>query len=537
MKSIKDLLKESNSDKQSGHRYGFVYDLLFTKVFHQKGRKLKVLEIGVSEYGDGSLKATARSELVELAVGVDIQPYAGEMLKNMRFHQLNAYTVKSLQHLEDKHGVFDIIIDDGSHTYEDQTFFLEHYTELLRDDGLLILEDVNLLSIINEHCTRDDVFLFDGWGNLEPEIQSFTDAKLYQHNERILVKSKSEKLTDYVRHDNKPHIAELPIQKFRDYPRNSTELAISVPLYHPDFPDSSKYNVDNFRDVHCKGAIWAAMSMIHNTDLGDRGVPLYFHIEDKVWDDAMPVFEDFGVPKAWCRQMTLPKPTVKLVADKPQFGKSLMALIDRKIDADVTMILDSDFFTCASGPKIELYDKLTLPLLKRQPSMTYFHRKNLPYWWWIGVVLGSACLPVDLMQKHPLPIVEQMGYKQLGFEKETLDTAKPHDLVNRYFADEYIKTFPRTHPARNFAIDLIPQCYTPCYAFAIWAEYHHPIVELEKILGIPTYDWEEQFIASGMTHDCFAHIRVEKGRGGTFTMPSRMHQYWEPFLENVSRYV
>ena len=277
--------------------------------------------------------------------------------------------------------------------------------------------------------------------------------------------------------------------------------------------------------------------MIHNTDLGDRGVPLYFHIEDKVWDDAMPVFEDFGVPKTWCRQMTLPKPTVQLVADKPQFGKSLMALIDKKMDADVTMILDSDFFTCVSGPKIALYEKLTLPLLKRQPSMTYFHRKNLPYWWWIGVVLGSACLPVDLMQKHPLPVVEQMGYTQLGFEKETLDTANPHDLVNRYFADEYIKTFPRSHPARNFAIDLIPQCYTPCYAFAIWAEYHHPIVELEKILGMPTYDWEEQFIASGMTHDCFAHIRVEKGRGGAFTMPSRMHQYWDPFFENVSRYV
>lgn len=87
MKSIKDLLVDSNSDKQSGHRYGFIYDLLFSKVFHQKGHPLKVLEIGVSEYGDGSLKAYARSEMVELAVGVDIRGYTGEMLENMQFHQ------------------------------------------------------------------------------------------------------------------------------------------------------------------------------------------------------------------------------------------------------------------------------------------------------------------------------------------------------------------------------------------------------------------------------------------------------------------
>ena len=37
MRAIKDFLMDTNSDKQSGHRYGFVYDLLFTKVFQAKG--------------------------------------------------------------------------------------------------------------------------------------------------------------------------------------------------------------------------------------------------------------------------------------------------------------------------------------------------------------------------------------------------------------------------------------------------------------------------------------------------------------------
>lgn len=536
-KPLKDLLIESNSDKQSGHRYGFIYDLLFTKVFHEKGQKLNILEIGVSEYGDGSLKAYARSDRVAMAVGVDVKPYLGEMLDNMRFYQRDAYTKEAIQYLEGRHGTFDVIIDDGSHTYEHQTFFLDNYVQLLREGGILICEDVNLLKVINEQCARDDVFFIDGWGNLELNANSFTDAKIYQHNERLLVKSKSENLTDAVIHDSKPHIPKLPVVEFKDYERHSTELAISVPLYHPDFPDPSKYDADKFRSVHCKGAIWAAMSMLHNTDLGEKGVPLYFHIEDKVWDDAMSVFEDFGVPEEWCRQMTLPEPTVELVADKAQFGKSLMCLIDSEIDADVTMILDSDFFTCVAGPKMKLYDRLTMPLLKKQPSMTYFHRKDLPYWWWIGVVLGSACLPVSLMREKPLNVVEQMGYKTLGFDKKELETAASHDLVNRYFADEYLKTFPRKHPARDFAIGLIPQCYTPCYAFSIWAEYNHPIVELDKILGVPTYDWEKDFIAANKHQHCFAHIRVEKGRGGKFTMPSRLHEYWDTFYENVSRYV
>ena len=387
---------ETNSDKQISHRYGFFYDLLFTKVFKDRGEKLKVLELGVSEYGEGSLKAFAESDMVDLAVGVDINNYVGEMLENMRFHRLDAYTKHAIRSLEDKEGEFDIIIDDGSHTYEHQTFFLDNYTKLLREHGLLVCEDVSLIQVINEQCARDDVFFFDGWGNMELGLKSFTDSKLYEHNERVIVKTREGKITDGKKCPNKPHIPKLPVVPFKDYARGNTELAISIPLYHPDFPkDSSfKYKTDNFQNVHCKGAIWAAMSIIHNSDLGENQVPLFFHIEDRVWDDAMPVFEEFGVPESWCRKMALPKPTKDLtVPHKPQYGKSLMGLIDDEIDADITLILDSDFFTCVTNEKMKLYDRLTLGMLKKQPSMTYFKRKDLPYWWWVSVVMGAAAFP------------------------------------------------------------------------------------------------------------------------------------------------
>ena len=181
MKNIMDLLSETNSNKQSEHRFGFIYDLLITYVYNKKCKGLKLLELGVSEYGNGSLGAFAESDMVELAVGVDIHDYSGKMSDNMRFYRRNAYELDTIKFLEDKYGFFDLIIDDGSHSLQDQTFFLEHYVDLLFDWGVLVCENVNYIQLINEQCCRDDVFLFDGWGNLEIGAKSYNDSRLYQH--------------------------------------------------------------------------------------------------------------------------------------------------------------------------------------------------------------------------------------------------------------------------------------------------------------------------------------------------------------------
>ena len=537
MKSIKDLFIESNSDKQSGHRYGFIYDLLFTKVFTQKGEKLSVLEIGVSAYGDGSLKAYADSEMAKHVVGIDVEDYRGKLTDKMRFHKLDAYTKESVAYLKGIEGTFDIIIDDGTHIHEHQEFFLEHYTDLLTDNGLLVCEDVSSVKLINEQCQNDDIFFFDGWGNREVKLKSFESPELYKHNERILIKAKSEKLTDAKRHENKAHIVQLPVVKFEDYERVSTELAVSVPLFHPEL---DSYNATRFQDVHVKGAIWAGLSLIKNSDLGDQGVPLYFHIEDKVWDDAMPVFKAFDVPKDWCRKMVLPKtPDADCelkVTTKPQFGKSWMGLTDEGIDPDVLLILDSDLFTCVTDKKFQLYDKLTLPILKNQPSMTYFQMRDFPYYWWVSIVLLASGLPDHLMYKQPIDTLEKEAYERLGLEKDRKDTA-PNDTISGYYAEDYLMTFPREHPARDFAIEHMSACYATPYLFSMWAEYHQPFVELSQILKIPVYDWEKHFIEGRQGYDCFSHIRVEKTVSKALTMPSRIHEYWDNFFDNVSRHV
>ena len=537
MKSIKDLLNESTSDKQSNHRYGFMYDLLFGKVYHAKGEPLNVLEIGVTMFGSGSFRAFAESKMVNRIIGVDIEPYKEPLLDNMQFIHMDAYNTHNVNKLGNDYGPFDIIIDDGIHEYDRQTFIMKHYEDLLADGGLLIIEDVSSIQLIREQCANDNVFFFDGWGNREVALQTFTDHRLFQHNERMLIKSKSEKLTDYATHDNKPHILRLPTIEFKDYDITNDKLAVSVPLYHPDLDNPNLYDKEKFQSVFARGAIWSGMSFIHNTDLSDNGVPLYFHIDEEIWYDMLPVFEEFSVPEKFLKKMELPryKDEVTIGAKKDLSGKIAMALIDESIDPDVLTIIDGDIFTCATNGKLPIYDKLTQPILTRQPAMTYFRRHNYDYWWWVSVVMAVADLPIEWWDEKPLNEIEKLGYEKMGFEKEMEPFSGGYDKASRFHAENYIHTFPRQHAARDFAVSLISKNRAYPYAFSMWAEYNHPILELDKLLDIPTYDWEQDFIDASKGKDCFAHIRVKRG-SAKFQFPSLISQYWDTFIDNVSRH-
>ena len=52
--------------------------------------------------------------------------------------------------LLDKGIKFDVIIDDGPHTLESMKQFIKLYTQVLSDDGILIVEDVQDISWTNE---------------------------------------------------------------------------------------------------------------------------------------------------------------------------------------------------------------------------------------------------------------------------------------------------------------------------------------------------------------------------------------------------
>jgi len=44
--------------------------------------------------------------------------------------------------LLDVHGKFDVIIDDGPHSWESQVWFFKNYDTLLNDGGVLVCEDI-----------------------------------------------------------------------------------------------------------------------------------------------------------------------------------------------------------------------------------------------------------------------------------------------------------------------------------------------------------------------------------------------------------
>ena len=210
---ISQKLRQTTSDKESdnGHRYGTFYDLIFDAIAkRQDNRKLRICEIGVSFFGEGSLKAFQELDNVAEVVGVDLLEYEGELAPHTTFHKVdNAYTHKTIHLLEKLHEPFDIIIDDGSHDPKDQEFFLKHYDKLLAPGGMLICEDIYGADFFKRMCDEGIAYGFDGWANLGHHHQ-----KTDHHNERILIREKQPTETlptksDAVRLDNCTYSSEI----------------------------------------------------------------------------------------------------------------------------------------------------------------------------------------------------------------------------------------------------------------------------------------------------------------------------------------
>lgn len=144
--NVSDLLSKSTSDKNTYHKYGITYDLIFNSQYLKHGRKLNVLEIGVTQFGDGSAATFCQIPYVEKYVGIDNKVYKGNVFeKNVKLYtgpEYDAYNYSILKMIEENDGKFDIIIDDGPHTWESQKWFLNNYFELLNPGGVLICEDI-----------------------------------------------------------------------------------------------------------------------------------------------------------------------------------------------------------------------------------------------------------------------------------------------------------------------------------------------------------------------------------------------------------
>lgn len=133
MKTITDFLNKNGSTKEDKHSYSMIYNQLFANF--DRNAKLDILESGV-EFG-GSLYTWKEFFPNARVTGVDI--------KDQRRPELIRDDVEFiLSDIKDYQAdrMFDIIVEDGSHSNEDAIWAAVNLSKLLKPGGVLIIEDV-----------------------------------------------------------------------------------------------------------------------------------------------------------------------------------------------------------------------------------------------------------------------------------------------------------------------------------------------------------------------------------------------------------
>jgi 8-demethyl-8-alpha-L-rhamnosyltetracenomycin-C 2'-O-methyltransferase len=137
MESLCDIFARYPTDKNTGHRYGPVYEELLAPI---RDQAWAVLEIGVAR--GGSLRVWRDYFPKATVVGLDIDPSArfiDDRIVCVTGDQAAPYIVRQVG---DNYGPFDLIVDDGSHKIGDQMTSLLNLWEHLAADGVYVVEDI-----------------------------------------------------------------------------------------------------------------------------------------------------------------------------------------------------------------------------------------------------------------------------------------------------------------------------------------------------------------------------------------------------------
>jgi hypothetical protein len=143
MISLEEIADNSRTDKNTIHSYLPLYqNLLISK----KETAKNVLEVGI--LGGGSIKLWHDFFVNANVYGLDLMHINNvwDEIKNKERIKLStsfdAYHPNSFNHLYNLKIKFDFMLDDGPHTLESMKQFIRLYSQLMTDDGILIIEDV-----------------------------------------------------------------------------------------------------------------------------------------------------------------------------------------------------------------------------------------------------------------------------------------------------------------------------------------------------------------------------------------------------------
>ncbi len=168
-----EAFNNSTSDKNKKHKYAVIYDYILNSHYLKKGSPLNILEIGIQ--AGPSIDVWDKSPIIDQVVGVDIttKEWFNNACKSNNtlweysdrvtlHHSKDAYSEDFVKSLEGQK--FDIIMDDGPHTWESQVKFFNLYYDLLDEGGVLMCEDIvsnylpQLKQLANDY---EDFYVFD----------------------------------------------------------------------------------------------------------------------------------------------------------------------------------------------------------------------------------------------------------------------------------------------------------------------------------------------------------------------------------------
>jgi hypothetical protein len=147
--SLIDIIDNSNTDKNTTHSYLELYETLLN---NKKESAKNVLEIGIGDFGEkngGSIKLWRDYFTNATIYGLDILPthrILDELLLDKRvvlYTETDAYNETFFnQHILNKNIKFDFLLDDGPHTLDSMKIFIKLYSQIMAEDGILIIEDI-----------------------------------------------------------------------------------------------------------------------------------------------------------------------------------------------------------------------------------------------------------------------------------------------------------------------------------------------------------------------------------------------------------
>lgn len=149
------IMNDSGSDKGSGHHnYTTFYDFIFkeirnkTKYVFELGLGTNNLQIpsNMSGLGTpcGSLRGWRKYFQNALIFGADIDRdilIQEDKISTYYCNQLDTNSIESLKKNFDF--LFDVVIEDGLHTYEANINFFENFIYKVKDGGYFIIEDID----------------------------------------------------------------------------------------------------------------------------------------------------------------------------------------------------------------------------------------------------------------------------------------------------------------------------------------------------------------------------------------------------------